>query len=937
MQDLETVKAWGVALMQRVKELEDARSVSPPRRRSGEVGRCIETQTWETFDSGADSGDDRKRQELTHANQSLAEQNALLRVQLEKYKSGDMDTTIHKLQEQVVSQKLGVREAEGRVRVLEAENYELRRRRSENGDGGGLSRDVRGETLRDLGEKVRELETVNSLTLRENGTLQTRNEELMHQREASKEAMDQASLEIQQLKRDAVQHDGEMKSMKAQWDKERLRWIEERKHSIESLDAHAAAVGVTDGVTVSIEAMEQLRIELKRVQRESAVREAEFEEREAEYVNKIRALGETVKVVEAERSESVSFASKAESRENESRTRVEELEKSVKEMQVEREALEANHQIRISDLETKLRKLESKPAPSDTNDSKYQTRIAELESTLHKLRLETTAEIQTLLARAPTSQLDTTLSTTPASAPTPAPATDPTTTTNLTALESENHQLKSAITSLTHDLESSNQAIFTLTQKLKTATSTPSHDALLEQHVYKIESLQHALEIQKDRYHASQARSQSILDALNRTEGELARLRLSQADVGKTLLLKGSDADMEDLARTLQKRNGELASEVMGLRETVKGLEGERDRLKGRVVEREAVVAGAVEMKRELEDLRVKGVRERENWVGKERAMYAATQTLQREYRALGEMVMQVKQAIWRNGRERKGWNRGGGGERAEDVDLLGWCQWMTEANSRLEEELVETNQVLDMQHEKMESVIAMSEAEGPSTTARSVLSSPVSRILRRLGGGGFAGGSSKLADEMGVDSASTSSTSSLNALLEWSNNVADTNASGYHSHNLPPATPTHPDTDDDIILPLPLTVTSKSSTEKTQIALKKLMSRNVALQQKLNAIEAQLEYQIVANKDMKQMFLGHAIEGGSSEASLEQFNDALVEIGGLRSEVEHWRAKYDEMETVVEGLVMERLSKKDEEEAAAAVALGFVSEALPEVTSNQE
>ncbi|KAJ3203257.1 hypothetical protein HDU83_007076 [Entophlyctis luteolus] len=466
--------------------------------------------------------------------------------------------------------------------------------------------------------------------------------------------------------------------------------------------------------------------------------------------------------------------------------------------------------------------------------------------------------------------------------------------------ESEVQKLTDAVSSLTQDLEALTAHHYELTQTLKIqksfyearleaaensagATAVAKFAEELEARDYTIAALRHELETQKDRFHASQAKSQSLLDALNRAESELARLRLAQADIGTTMLLKGADLRAVDVMKALQARNDDLASEVMIARQEVAGLQAEVNQLKMRALHRDAVVAEAAETRRELANALAKHARESDVWALKERSLYAATETLQREYQTLVQTISDIKKMIWESAATLPGWHRGSTSERAEDVDVFAWVEWMIDAQTKLRRDLESAHQIIDMQHEKMEAIVSSSKDESNNQPTRN------GRIPWRQGS---------------METASV--VSSSESFDVWYKNVSTLSPPlGYHSHNNPIA---------DIVDskeiadsgPFPASLEKHLAPEKLQSMLKKLMSRNVQLQQKLIASETQLEHQLKTNTEIKRMLVSATV---GEDTSIERYNDALVEIGELRKEIEVWRSRHEEMEAVVESIVVDRIA----------------------------
>ncbi|KAI9338813.1 hypothetical protein BDR26DRAFT_862820 [Obelidium mucronatum] len=984
-QDIDALKAWIVALCRRIKEFESipysenmpprTGSQSPDRGRKRIAdNRTIETQTWDSQPPGSKPIDDNEQQlQLKHLQEtikSLSTQNASLLLQAETSKSLEPSvsaTTVTKLQQQVVDLKLSIRDTETKLRDIEAENHELKaqatlhRERSRSpsatdtdvfylGVKGPSSPLLRPSTPTDISRKLAEaahrcsaLESTNARLLKDNNHLREDMESLAHQldqnthiRHENKEAIHEASMVIKTLKADLNKKNEEMMALKNQWDKERIRWIEERKKSVDNLNLEVAASGFReDG---NLEILGQLQAELNRYKRESEQRTIELTERCQKSEEKALALEQYVKTLEKERSEAQILASAAQAKEDEAQTIIMELENSIQLIETDHAAVASDYRIRVAELENIVGSLQTQIETQQDLDAgrdlEYKSQIVKLEAANTQLEAEFLAKSIQFQAQLTQSMEERnelaaklaafrdedakSVSTPAKSAATPLQDSP-----LLLSLQSENLQLKDALTSLNQDLESSNQRYFQLSQTLKQQTlqhklelessslvPESQYKEALENHAYEVASLQHQLEITKDRYHASQAKSQSLLDALNRTEAELARLRLSQADIGTALLKKGNEASAHDVITSLHEKNGELAAQVMGYREEMDELRETIELQRMRAYEREALVVQAGELKREVEDLTAKIQREKETWGFKERALYSATEKLQSDYQELVKTMTSVQKVIWESAESRVGWNRGighAGGERVEDVDVIAWVKWMADVNSRLEKGLTESHEIMDMQQEKLESVIAMSSA----AISRRSHSPPPDESGRRSSRGIASDAGALLESGYSL----SSSSSSVNALVNWSNAVAETNSAGYHSHNQPlQQSAESSDENQDIVLPLPFVFDKKLSTEKMAATMKKLMTKNVSLQQKLSSIEAQLDHQIKSNVEIKKMFVDSAL-GRSSDTSplLEQYNDALVEIGALRTEVEHWRARYDEMEAVVEGVVIERISSKDE------------------------
>ncbi|KAI8848587.1 hypothetical protein BC829DRAFT_393895, partial [Chytridium lagenaria] len=109
---------------------------------------------------------------------------------------------------------------------------------------------------------------------------------------------------------------------------------------------------------------------------------------------------------------------------------------------------------------------------------------------------------------------------------------------------------------------------------------------------------------------------------------------------------------------------------------------------------------------------------------------------------------------------------------------------------------------------------------------------------------------------------------------------------------------------------------------ETLHAALTKLTHKYVTLQQQHSAIASQLDHQLRANAEIKRLIVGSAIasapsprgKGDVDELVLEKYNDAMLEIGSLRTEMERWRLRCEEAEDVVEQVFLRQMSTVEED-----------------------
>ncbi|KAJ3416380.1 hypothetical protein HDV05_001948 [Chytridiales sp. JEL 0842] len=464
-------------------------------------------------------------------------------------------------------------------------------------------------------------------------------------------------------------------------------------------------------------------------------------------------------------------------------------------------------------------------------------------------------------------------------------------------------------------------------------------------------------------------------EQLESVEQELQKLRLAQADVGSVLLLKGRDAASSDMIHSLQRRCEELAGEILAQKSQMESLNASLEVQKKRALEGTQAIERVEELKAEISSLKDQIRREKEVWSLKERNFHKETERAHSEYHQLSTEMETIKKVIWDH-RQDGVWRNDvqliRPGSRMEDLRVLQWVKWMVSFTARQQKELEETHMVLDLQHEKLETAmvrasmsvdgsqrpfvntgnfIAASDAgdysphrlQGPmveqGTQTDTMLSfarmgtikaSVASRSpsLRAVGGSGLRSRTSSMASSV----ASVNDLSQLDEpLMQQQKRAVDDNPTAPQqvSHQ---TAPLHNAVSEEY-QPQNATTHPTANEEKLQAALSALTGRYVTLQQTASTLQTQLEHQLKANAEIKKLIVGASLggmmgkgrNGGKSDVQenlLERYNDALVEIGALRTEVDRWRIRCEEVEEVVENIVL-KASEHDDAGASSSEGAG--------------
>ncbi|KAI8917592.1 hypothetical protein DFJ77DRAFT_540091 [Powellomyces hirtus] len=210
-------------------------------------------------------------------------------------------------------------------------------------------------------------------------------------------------------------------------------------------------------------------------------------------------------------------------------------------------------------------------------------------------------------------------------------------------------------------------------------------------------------------------------------QSELARLRLAQADIGPLLLRTGMAPSVNETVASFQRRCDELATHVQTTEKEREQLKGEVERLKLAAWANERAEARFSEMQGELASLRESMDRERELWKGREEMMKADVSDARDEVlgyiRLLeniwnlaqddgppgdGEALARLSQQPRSLSRPRNAW---------KDGALEKAITTLVDEKRRLKESEAEAHFVIDMQHEKIETLLTAQETTSTSNT----------------------------------------------------------------------------------------------------------------------------------------------------------------------------------------------------------------------------
>ncbi|KAJ3116423.1 hypothetical protein HDU96_009680 [Phlyctochytrium bullatum] len=284
-----------------------------------------------------------------------------------------------------------------------------------------------------------------------------------------------------------------------------------------------------------------------------------------------------------------------------------------------------------------------------------------------------------------------------------------------------------------------------------------------------------------------------------------------------------------------------------------------------------------------------------------------------------------------------------------EDVDLERWVRHMIRSYRKKRQELYDAHQMLDVQHEKLEDAIARTSfsVDGYGGGGAAYSSTPV--FASRSGKDGsvdVAVQTDVLASFMRISTikaALSRQGSGVTGIDTPARSRSSSITSTTSGAGLAPPRSLRTDRESGSLSELPSVdafVAQAEEMEKMKAALSKLTSKYASLQQQHAATAQQLDHQLRANAEIKRLIVGTSIRapralgsgptgvwGGSGDQNdsgaaaaaadgdlLEKYNDAILEVGALRSELERYRMRCEEVEEVVEQVFMQAVGLADGE-----------------------
>ncbi|KND01546.1 uncharacterized protein SPPG_03347 [Spizellomyces punctatus DAOM BR117] len=188
---------------------------------------------------------------------------------------------------------------------------------------------------------------------------------------------------------------------------------------------------------------------------------------------------------------------------------------------------------------------------------------------------------------------------------------------------------------------------------------------------------------------------------------ELDRLRLSQADIGTLLLRTASTPSAREAIETLQRRCDELAAEVQDLQADCERRKAEVEKNKLATWEAERAETKYVEMEAEMKSVRESMERERELWKAREEVLKGEASRARTDLDA----VVDILERLWRIARPVDALENGNMASASTPVLAREWengnleraVAGLVSEATKLRDALEEAHMVIDLQHEKIE------------------------------------------------------------------------------------------------------------------------------------------------------------------------------------------------------------------------------------------
>ncbi|KAJ3101617.1 hypothetical protein HDU97_001230 [Phlyctochytrium planicorne] len=511
------------------------------------------------------------------------------------------------------------------------------------------------------------------------------------------------------------------------------------------------------------------------------------------------------------------------------------------------------------------------------------------------------------------------------------------------ALKEENDGLKEEKIKLTRELELFKARHVELENKVKTLKKEVE-DSPSEEEIAKLSVALESINAERQTLSVSLVATQTSLETVTKELEAVKAERDALADgVHEKTPISENDLMLErtammELVATLRLQCDELAKQAHSSKVEAVTAKEALDTVKRTHSTVDDNVLGQVsdlETQLELTSERLK--RDKDTWKAKEQNLYKEIERLHLDYMDVTNEVNAARKMILESRMAPGGLSQHI--VKVEDVSVEDWVRNIIVAYKKQQNDLVEAHTILDLQHEKLEDAIIRSSISAESLAAfnagsRSGAVTKVDQQVQTDPTGGLSRMNSVMAALNKADSLVLSGTATPRSRAS---SIASSHGQG-PIQTVPPGSEGPP-------LPPTLEVSQAQTSESAQTstqgeemyrtALSKLTAKYATLQQQHAAVASQLEHQLRSNSEIKRLLVGATVGaalGGSqpgsrkgSEANLgepnllEKYNDALLEIGGLRTELEKWRLRCEEVEEVVEQVFlkqMEGLEKPlDEEE----------------------
>ncbi|KAJ3197239.1 hypothetical protein HDU67_003785, partial [Dinochytrium kinnereticum] len=482
------------------------------------------------------------------------------------------------------------------------------------------------------------------------------------------------------------------------------------------------------------------------------------------------------------------------------------------------------------------------------------------------------------------------------------------------ALKEENDTMKEERIKLTRELELFKARHVELEGKVKAMRKqleeSPSADELsrLTLAMKTLSSEREALQIVADSSQSTLQGLRKEMITVTKDRDALADKISKQATSPSTNDLTLEQLAMNELVSTLRLQCDELAKQAQMWKQEAETAKMSADSNKHLASIDDLTRAQIADLEVQLNLTSDRLKREKETWRMKEQTLYKEIERLHLEYMGMTKEVTATRKMILES-------RVAAGGlpqniVKPEDVSVQDWVRNIVSAYKKQQTDLVEAHTILDLQHEKLEDAIA-----------RSSLSVESLAQFDPTGERGLV--PRKMVDQEIQTDQLTSfiRMSTIKAALSRGNSTVQSGPRSRSSSNASSAgargrSAARSPNDGDPGSPLPAewaTITSPEE-EALRTSLSKVTSKYASLQQQHAAIASQLDHQLRANAEIKRLIVGSAMGRSVDGTLLERYNDAMLEVGALRTEMERWRSRCEEVEEVVEQVFMKQMEVLPEE-----------------------